>query len=83
MIEVRHQPGQSRFIVDCDDGPAVLEYSRDGNTVDFHRTWVPPSQRGGRMALMLVRAGLAWAGQEELDARASCWYVQRVLDNRS
>jgi len=83
MTVVVHQPEQSRFIVTCEGGPAVLEYVQEGGLVDFHHTWVPPQHRGSRIALALVEAGLAWARAEGRDIRASCWYVQKVLDRQS
>lgn len=78
-MQVIHQTEQQRFVVDCPDGPAVLDYQRAGDGIDFHHTWVPASQRGHGIAEALVRAGLAWAAAERLPVRASCSYVQKWL----
>lgn len=51
------------------------------NTVDFYRTFVPVEWRGQGLAEQLVRCGLNWANAEGHEILASCWYVQRVLDN--
>ena len=34
---------------------------------------------GKGLAEKLVRTGLAWANQQGLKIRASCWYVQKFL----
>ena len=75
-----HQADQSRFVIAVEDSEAVLEYKLGGDgAVDFYRTFVPPQGRGSGIAEKLVRAGLAWAGQQSLQIEASCWYVQKFL----
>nr|WP_282452724.1 GNAT family N-acetyltransferase [Lysobacter sp. CAU 1642] len=80
--EPRHEPAQSRFIIDDSRGQAVLEYRLGEGRVDFTRTFVPPTMRGGGVAARLVDAGLAWAEREGLEPLGSCSYVGAALAKR-
>ena len=76
---ISHQEDQQRFLVSIDDHDAVLEYQRQGDKIDFVRTFVPDELRGQGIAGRLVRHGLAWARSQQLTISASCWYVQKFL----
>lgn len=77
---VNHDPAQQLFYIELERGDAVLEYQLLPNqTVNFTRTYVPGEYRGQGLAEKLVRTGLAWAKQDDLTIRASCWYVQKFL----
>ncbi len=77
---VNHDPGQQLFYIELEHGDAVLEYQvLPNDTVNFTRTYVPGEYRGKGLAEKLVRTGLAWANQQGLKIRASCWYVQKFL----
>lgn len=77
MIE--HQPAQHRFVLQKDGHECVLEYVVNGSDIDFTRTYVPFALRGQGLAEELVKAGLAWADQQQYHKLASCWYVQKFL----
>lgn len=77
MIE--HQPDQQRFVLRKDGHECVLEYSVSGSDIDFTRTYVPFALRGQGLAEELVKAGLAWADQQQYRKHASCWYVEKFL----
>lgn len=77
---VLHQPENQRFVSTMDGAEAVLDYQRlPGNRIDFNHTLVPAQLRGRGIAETLVRTGLAWARQQNLQIEASCWYVRRYL----
>lgn len=76
---VEHQPENSRFVIEQDGHTCILEYERQGGTVDFTHTYVPFRLRGKGLAEELVRAALVWADSEGLDKEASCWYVKKSL----
>ena len=76
---VTHQVEEQRFVLTVADTVAVLEYRRDGRTVDFHHTFVPPEARGGGHARRLVEGGINWARAEGLEILASCPYVANYL----
>lgn len=77
MIE--HQPDQQRFVLRKDGHECVLEYSVSGSDIDFTRTYVPFALRGQGLAEELVKAGLAWADEQQYRKQASCWYVEKFL----
>ncbi len=77
MIE--HQPNQQRFVLRKDGHECVLEYSVSGSDIDFTRTYVPFALRGQGLAEELVKAGLAWADEQQYRKQASCWYVEKFL----
>ena len=77
---ITHQPELQRFMSRVDDEEAVLEYRLlSDRGIDFTRTYVPKALRGQGIAEKLVRTGLAWAGEQEYEIQASCWYVTRFV----
>tara|TARA_R110002167_G_scaffold305579_1_gene509770 strand:- start:60160 stop:60417 length:258 start_codon:yes stop_codon:yes gene_type:complete len=78
-VTVQHQASQHRFVVVTQGVEAMLEYHLDGQNIDFHRTFVPPTLRGQGIAEKLVRTGLAWAKAQKLNVSASCSYVVKFL----
>ncbi|MEH8017351.1 N-acetyltransferase [Rheinheimera muenzenbergensis] len=76
---IQHQTEQQRFVLQLAGAEAVLDYKVQGNSVDFHHTFVPPQFRGKGLAEQLVRHGLAWAKSQQYQLSASCWYVQKFL----
>jgi len=79
-INPEHQPDRQRFIVQTSGDESVLEYRLlPDNGIDFTRTFVPEVLRGQGIAEKLVRAGLAWARDQDYEIQAGCWYVARFL----
>lgn len=76
---VEHQTEKSRFVINKEGYECVLDYQREGDSVDFNHTFVPSELRGQGLAEKIVREGLAWAKAENLDIHASCSYVQKFL----
>ncbi|MCL2919461.1 GNAT family N-acetyltransferase [Shewanella litorisediminis] len=79
MDAVIHDKTNQVFLLAANGVEARLEYHRQGDSIDFNRTFVPPELRGQGLAEKLVRHGLAWARKQGLDIHASCWYVQKFL----
>lgn len=76
-LTVRHDPGQSRFVVDLPGGPAELFYGEFSEDVlDLQHTEVPPAGRGRGVGDALVRAALAYARERGARVMATCPYVQ-------
>ncbi len=85
-VTIEHRPAEQCFIVELQGAQARLDYqlsaAMDHNyrgLVNFSHTFVPPELRGQGLAEQLVRTGLAWAGQQQLQIQASCWYVAKFL----
>jgi type IV pilus assembly protein PilA len=83
LVEVLHQPEQSRFVIRYENEEAILAYrlnEHQGKTViDFYSTFVPPPFRGKGLAEKLVRTGITWAKEQGYELKASCWYAAKFI----
>jgi len=81
MTEIQHDTQHQRFFIDHEKGSCHLDYQLDSEqtSVDFTHTFVPFSLRGQGLAEKLVHHGLAWAKEQNLNIKASCWYVDKFL----
>lgn len=77
MIE--HQPQNNRFVYQQEGHQCLLEYVLNGTEIDFTHTFVPTELRGQGLAEKIVRAGLAWAKEQNYTISASCSYVHKFL----
>ena len=78
--QIQHKSDQSVFVIEKDGKQCLLEYSLNGNDIDFTHTYVPFALRGQGFAEELVAAGLKWAKSNDYNIAASCWYVAKFLD---
>ncbi len=74
---ISHQAGRFEWLID--QQRCVLEYRRDGDTLVFTHTGVPPALRGRGLAAVLVAHGLRWARAQDLKVVAACSYVADYL----
>lgn len=89
---IQHDIGRQCFTAAVDGQEAILQYRlferpvsgspEMSKSVDFTHTFVPPECRGKGLAEALVRKGLTWARQQDLEIEASCWYVAKFLRSR-
>ena len=84
---IEHQVDEQLFFVELGQQRALLRYKlsnvHSGTTeVDFFNTFVPNSHRGQGLAAQLVEAGFAWADQQGINIKASCWYAAKKLEKR-
>jgi len=84
---IEHQEDEQLFFVALDEQRAFLRYRLTDNPsvkaeVDFFSTFVPDSHRGQGLAAQLVETGFAWADEQGLDIKASCWYAAKKLQKR-
>lgn len=76
-----HDEAGRRFYLSEDGDDVYVSYRMvNDTTVDFVSTFTPPSLRGRGLARVVVDAGLAWARAQDYGIQASCWYVQKILD---
>ncbi len=87
--KIHHQPEESLFYVHLEDGQrAFVKYSRSGSEsakamVDFYSTFVPDAYRGKALASKLVDHAFAWAEENDLHIKTSCWYAAKKIDRRA
>jgi predicted GNAT family acetyltransferase len=78
---VVHDARDLRFQIHLPGGVAELAYVPVSDALlDLYSTWVPPVERGRRVADRLVRAALAHARERGMRVVPSCWYVRRWLE---
>lgn len=82
MHQVIHEPDNHRFLIELEGEPAKLAYRFiRGDKINFTSTYVPFRHRGKGLAEALVEAGLSWARFQGYDIEASCWYVDKFLED--
>lgn len=77
---VRHDADGHRFVLDTPDGPARLDYVRDGSTVTFTHTAVPEAQQGEGRGGQLAEAALDFARENGLTVEPQCPFVAHYMD---
>ena len=80
MPDVRHQPDASRFVIDTGHGEAELVYRRQPDRITFVHTFVPQAARGEDRGTALVRAGLAFARENDLGVVPACPFVKAYME---
>ncbi|MHC5038035.1 MAG: GNAT family N-acetyltransferase [Planctomycetota bacterium] len=82
-MDVEHEPEARRFVIRAEGEEAVLEYREPGEgRIEFFRTFVPESLRGGGVAGLLVEAGIAWARSKRAEIIPTCPYVKKWLERK-
>ena len=77
--EIQHQSDVKRFVLIKDGNECVLDYTLNGDQIDFTHTYVPFRLRGQGLAEILVEQGITWAKEQGYELQASCWYVSKFL----
>ena len=79
-MEVLHDEKGGRFYIPLPEGgEAVLSYRRQGKTLDFYSTYVPPELRTKGLAEKVVEAGFRYAQANGYKVIPSCSYVSRAF----
>lgn len=78
-VEVVHNEEDHRFEATVDGYLAVAEYRRQGSTIVFIHTEVPPAIEGTGIGQRLVRAGLDFAREHELRVVPRCPFVAAFI----
>lgn len=78
-IEIVHNAAAQRYEAHIDRYLAVAEYERNGNTITFTHTEVPPALRGRGIASKLVHTALEDARAEQLMVIPLCWFVTTYI----
>ncbi len=83
MPEVLHDESGHRFYVTLEGGQeAILRYRRQGDSLDFYHTYVPPSVREKGLAERVVEYGFRYAQAQGLKVIPSCPYVSATFLRR-
>lgn len=79
MSDVKHDLQAQEFYIETPEGKALLHYQREGETLNFHHTFVPPELRGRGIGEQVVAAGFDYAEKNHLSVIPSCPYVARLI----
>lgn len=74
-----HDALTRRFLLSAPDGEAFLSYETGREDATITHTFVPSEWRGRGVAGQLVRAFLAWAGDEGRRVESRCSYATAFL----
>jgi len=80
---VRDNPERHRFELDIDGEVAFSNYTRDGDTITFMHTEVPPALNGRGIGSKLVRGALDLVRAQNLKVKAKCPFVKAYLDKHT
>ena len=80
MNEVRDNPEKQRFELEAGGHVAFSNYTRDGSTITFMHTEVPPKLGGRGIGSTLVRGALDLVRAQNLKVTAKCPFVKGYLD---
>jgi uncharacterized protein len=75
-VDVRHDEEASRFSLQTEHGPAILEYRTDDDVLDFHHTFVPEAERGRGLGRRLVAAAMEHVERLDTTMRPTCPFVR-------
>lgn len=79
MNEVKHDLETQEFYIETKEGKALLHYERQGDNLNFHHTFVPPTLRGQGIAEKIVSEGFRYADENRLKVIPTCPYVARLV----
>lgn len=79
MLDVIHNPTESRFEVWVDGQLAKLDYLEEGDTIVMTHAGVPYQFRGHGLAGKITQAGLEYAKSKSLRVIPMCSYVAAYI----
>jgi len=79
MQGVKHNEAGGQFEIALENGTAVLQYQRSGETIRLMHTEVPEASRGRGLANQLARAALDFAHFNQLKVVVLCPFVKLYL----
>jgi predicted GNAT family acetyltransferase len=77
--QVQNNTAASRFEVEVDGLLAVIAYVRDGDTITFTHTQVPPALEGHGLASSMAHAALEYAQTHGLTVIPLCPFVASYI----
>ena len=79
--DIRHDTLAKRFVLTRDGAEAVLNYREvDATTLDYYRTFVPTSLRGGGIASSLTEYALRHAQELRLKVIPTCPFIATYIE---
>jgi predicted GNAT family acetyltransferase len=79
-LNVVHNEAAHRFEIHVEDQVAELAYILQDGKINFTHTGVPSELEGNGLGSMLVQAGLKYAWEQNLEVKATCWFVHGYIE---
>lgn len=80
MVDVIHNPHESRFEIQLDDNKtAVLAYRVNESTMVMTSTFVPPSHEGQGIGSALAQRALNYAREHQFTVLPECSFVRAYI----
>ncbi|MFS0773387.1 GNAT family N-acetyltransferase [Sphingomonas sp. 1P08PE] len=80
MQQVRNLRSEQEYVLDIDGERAVAAYQREGDTIVFTHTVVPPAIEGRGVGSRLIRAALDDARDQGLKVVPQCPFVGAYIE---
>ena len=80
-MEITHDEKGERFVAKVNGEEAFTAYYEEGDTLNFHHTYVPEKLRNKGVAGKIVAAALNHVRQHNLKVIASCAFVEHFIEN--
>ena len=80
MNKVHDNRSEQEFELDVDGHRAIAAYQREGETIVFTHTAVPPAIEGRGVASRLIRAALDSARDQKLTVVPQCPFVAAYIE---
>lgn len=77
---VTHNTARKQFEIHIDAHIAELSYYINGNVITFTHTGVPSALEGTGIGSKLVKAGLQYARDNNLNVESMCWFVSGYIE---
>jgi predicted GNAT family acetyltransferase len=79
--DIRHDTAGQRFVLSLEGAEAELNYRAvDAKTLDYYRTFVPSSMRGGGIASKLTAHALQHAQERGLKIVPTCPFIVTYIE---
>jgi predicted GNAT family acetyltransferase len=79
--DIRHDTERQRFVLTLDGAEAELNYRDvDAKTLDYYRTFVPSTMRGGGIASKLAQRALDYAQERGLKIVPTCPFIVTYIE---
>lgn len=80
MSNIIHHPSSCRFETTIEGHTAHLSYVEDGDTLNYHHTFVPTALGGQGIGKALVQHALEYARTQHKKVVPSCSFVAAFID---
>jgi predicted GNAT family acetyltransferase len=79
-LEVKIDKDKNKFFTFVEGHEVYLDFTIEGNVIDFQHTYTPRELRGKGLAAIVVRFAFEYAKENNLKVIPSCPYIHTFLE---